>query len=143
MAEIAIGTATYDDLLAVPPHLVAEILDGHLVTHPRPTMRISSVGSILGAVLTSPFQLNIGGPRGWWIIDEPELHLGHHLTVPDLAAWRHERMPEIPDAPWLDLVPDWACEVLSLSTERYDKGEKREIYAEAGMSNPNFSLSST
>ena len=25
-------------------------------------------------------------PGGWWILDEPELHLGADILVPDLAA---------------------------------------------------------
>ena len=47
-----------------------------------------------------------GGPGGWWVLDEPELHLGAHVVVPDLAGWRKERLPSIPDAPWrLRAVP--------------------------------------
>jgi len=66
-------------------------------------------------------------------LDEPELHLGPHVAVPDLAAWRRERLPALPETAWIGVAPDWVCEVLSPSTERYDRGDKRVIYAEAGV----------
>jgi Uma2 family endonuclease len=125
--------ATYEDLLAVPEHLVAEILFGKLVTHPRPAPPHAVAASALGHALGPPFQSGSGGPGGWIIIDEPELHLGEHVAVPDLAAWRSERLPSLPETAWFDVVPDWVCEVLSPSTQRYDRGDKRLIYAEAGV----------
>ena len=64
---------------------------------------------------------------------EPELHFGDDVLVPDIAGWRRERMPVFPSVPWLELAPDWACEVLSPSTRRIDLIEKREIYGEAGV----------
>ena len=42
-------------------------------------------------------------------------------------------MPTIPDEAFFTLAPDWACEVLSPSTERIDRGRKLRIYAEAGV----------
>jgi Uma2 family endonuclease len=125
--------ATYADLLAVPEHLVAEILFGNLVTHPRPSPRHAVAGSALGSALGPPFQFGSGGPGGWVFMAEPELHLGPHVPVPDLAAWRRQRLPSLPDAAWIDVEPDWVCEILSPSTERYDRGDKRVIYAEAGV----------
>jgi Uma2 family endonuclease len=133
MVQLAERAATYEDLLAVPDHLVAEILFGHLVTHPRPAPRHSGAASVLGALLIPPFQLGRAGPGGWIFLDEPELHLGEHVVVPDIAGWRRERLSEPPEAAWIDVAPDWICEVLSPSTEAYDRGEKRTIYAEAGV----------
>lgn len=133
MAEPATRFATYDDLLAIPEHLVAEILRGALVTHPRPAPRHALAGSSLGDELVSPFQKGRGGPGGWWILDEPELHLGADVLVPDLAGWRRERLPEMPETAWFDLAPDWVCEILSLSTRRDDRVVKMPIYAEAGV----------
>jgi Uma2 family endonuclease len=125
--------ATYEDLLAVPEHLVAEVLFGQLVTHPRPAPRHARVVSRLHGVLTPPFDLGVAGPGGWVFLVEPELHLGEHIAVPDVAAWRLERLPAIPETAWIEIAPDWVCEVLSPSTERYDRGDKRTIYAEAGV----------
>ena len=126
--------ATYQDVLDAPPNMVAEIIDGTLHTQPRPASRHAWASSLLGGNLVSPFGMGRGGPGGWWIIDEPELHLGEDIVVPDLAGWRRETMPEYPDAAYFDIAPDWVCEVLSPSTRRIDLGDKREIYAREGVS---------
>jgi Uma2 family endonuclease len=133
MAEPAARYATYEDLLQVPEHLVAEILSGRLVTHPRPAPRHLRASSRLGNKLGAPFDEGEGGPGGWIILDEPELHLGPNVLVPDLAGWRRERLPRLPDTAWFDLAPDWVCEVLSPSTARTDRAEKIPIYAAAGI----------
>ena len=125
--------ATYEDLLAVPDHLVAEILDGELHTTPRPALPHAVAASRLGGDLSGPFDRGRGGPGGWWILDEPELHLGSDVIVPDLAGWRRERLPEMPPAPYLTLAPDWVCETLSPSTESVDRGKKLRIYAREGV----------
>lgn len=125
--------ATYDDLRKVPDHMVAEILDGQLYATPRPALRHALASSTLGAEIGSAFQLGRGGPGGWWILDEPELHLAKDILVPDLAGWRRDRLPVIPDAAFLTLAPDWACEVLSPSTERMDRLQKLRIYAREGV----------
>jgi Uma2 family endonuclease len=85
---------------------------------------------MLGGKLADPFDLGTGGPGGWWIIDEPELHLSSEVMVPNLAGWRRERLPEYPDAPWFELSPDWVCEVLSPSTAQTDRSIKMPLYAE-------------
>ena len=126
--------ATYQDVLDAPRHLVAEVLAGALYTHPRPAMRHARASSGMGAKLSPPFDYGDGGPGGWWIIDEPELHLGADIVVPDLAGWRRETMPEFPDAAYCTISPDWVCEVLSPSTRRIDQNEKRTIYAREGVS---------
>jgi Uma2 family endonuclease len=121
--------ATYDDLLAVPPDKVAEIVDGDLYASPRPAIRPALASSALGSSLGPPFHHGRGGPGGWWILDEPELHFGTEVLVPDLAGWRRERLPEFPDTAAFTLAPDWACEVVSPSTERLDRAKKMPVYA--------------
>ncbi len=121
--------ATYQDVLDAPPRMVAEVVAGTLHTHPRPATRHAWASSILGGSLVNPFGRGSDGPGGWWIVDEPELHLGEDIVVPDLAGWRRETMPEYPDAAYFTIVPDWVCEVLSPSTRRLDLGGKRGIYA--------------
>jgi Uma2 family endonuclease len=125
--------ATYQDVLDAPPNRVAELVGGSLYTNPRPVPRHGYAASVLGAELIAPFQRGKGGPGGWILIDEPELHLGPDVVVPDLAGWRQERMPELPDAPFFELAPDWACEVLSPSTARYDRDVKLPVYARADV----------
>lgn len=125
--------ATYADIEALPPNVVGEILYGSLVTHPRPPRRHAAASSNLGMTLGPPFSFGSGGPGGWIIIDEPELHLGSHVVVPDLAGWRREKLMGKEEGAWFDEVPDWVCEVLSPATELYDRGDKRRIYAEFGV----------
>ena len=125
--------ATYQDVLDAPAHQVAEIVNGALYTHPRPAMPHALASSSLGDELVGPFGKGRGGPGGWWIIDEPELHLDEDIVVPDLAGWRRERMPEYPLTAYVALAPDWVCEVLSESTRKHDLHEKRPIYAREGV----------
>jgi Uma2 family endonuclease len=121
--------ATYEDLLQVPHHQVAEIVDGDLYASPRPASRHALAASSLYGTIGPPFHGGRGGPGGWWILFEPELHLGGDVLVPDLAGWRRERMPEFPDVPAFTLAPDWLCEVVSPSTERLDRAKKMAAYA--------------
>ena len=135
-AEIDSDTvrATYQDVLNAPPHKVAEIVDGKLYTHPRPAPIHAIASSGLGSRISNPFHFGDGGPGGWWIIDEPELHLSEDIVVPDIAGWRRVRMPEIPTTAYFTLVPDCVCEVLSPSTRKLDLGGKRAVYAREGVS---------
>ena len=120
--------------MKVPDHLVAEIVDGELHTSPRPAPLHSVAASELGAELGPPFSRGRGGPGGWWILDEPELHLGKDILVPDLAGWRRNRLPVISDkTPYFVLAPDWICEVLSPSTYRLDRIKKLRIYGREGV----------
>jgi Uma2 family endonuclease len=125
--------ATYQDVLDAARHEVAEIFDGELYLSPRPALPHASVASVLGSELMPPFHRGRGGPGGWIILDEPELHLGDDILVPDLAGWRRERLPAIEQAAYLTLAPDWLCEVLSRSTEKIDRARKLPIYAAAGV----------
>ncbi len=131
MAEPAKKKATYADLEAVPPHLVAEIIDGELVTHPRPSPRHGATASALGAELTGPFQKGQMGPGGWVFFVEPEVSFGEQLLVPDIAGWKRERLSAYPDTNYFLVSPDWVCEVLSGSTEKRDRTVKMRVYAEA------------
>ena len=132
-AEAARKRATYDDVLSAPAHLVAEVLFGVLHTHPRPAIPHARVSSRLGSELDGPFDRGRGGPGGWILVDEPELHLGEDIIVPDLAGWRRERLPRLPNASFFKLAPDWACEVLSPSTMKIDRSDKLSIYAREGV----------
>ena len=125
--------ATYDDLLAVPSHLVAEILDGELHTSPRPAPRHADAATGLGGALRGPFDRGRGGPGGWRILGEPELHLGRDVVVPDIAGWRRARLPQLPDQAYVEVAPDWICEVLSPSTAAIDRVKKLTIYAREGV----------
>jgi Uma2 family endonuclease len=125
--------ATYEDLIAVPENMVAELIDGELYASPRPAGPHTLAESALGGLLIPPFQFGNGGPGGCWILDKPELHFGRNVLVPDLAGWRKERMPEIPTSHIFSVVPDWVCEVISPSSGRLDRLKKMPIYAREGV----------
>lgn len=121
--------ATYQDVLDAPPELVAELIDGTLITQPRPRVAHASVASTLGEELGPPFRRGRGGPGGWVILDEPELHLGEDVLVPDLVGWRRERLGDAWEAAYISVVPDWVCEVLSPSTSALDRTVKLRLFA--------------
>ncbi|RME32986.1 MAG: Uma2 family endonuclease [Gammaproteobacteria bacterium] len=129
MADAAPRKARYEDLLELPDNAVGEILAGQLYASPRPAPRHARASTALTGSLWDPYDRGDGGPGGWWILDEPELHLGEDVLVPDLAGWRRERMPELPETAWFGLAPDWVCEILSPATARIDRGIKMGIYA--------------
>jgi Uma2 family endonuclease len=133
MASTVKRRATYEDLLQVPPHRVAEIVDGELHVSPRPASRHALAGSALGSELWTAFHQGRGGPGGRWILFEPELHLEEDVVVPDLSGWRRERLPQFPDTPAFTLAPDWVCEIVSPTTEWLDRAKKVPVYAQVGV----------
>lgn len=125
--------ATYEDILNAPPHMIAEIIDGELSLLPRPSIPHALSSSVLGGDLIGPFQKGRGGPGGWWIVDEPEIHIFEDVLVPDIAGWRRERVPTLPDAAFFELAPDWICETLSPTRKARDRGSKMDRYALWGV----------
>lgn len=137
--------ASYKDVLDAPPHKIAQIVDGTLHLLPRPAFWHTRASSRIGRRIGAPYEDGIGGPGGWVILDEPELHLGmrgEDILVPDLAGWRIEKFSEgedvaysgTRDVAYHSTAPDWICEVLSPSTRDLDRGKKRDIYAREGVS---------
>jgi Uma2 family endonuclease len=127
--------ATYDDLCRVPDTMVAEIVDGELYASPRPAMPHARAEVAIARAL-APFDDDPSRPGalgGWWILMEPELHLGEDILVPDLAGWRRSRLPAIPNAPALALAPDWICEIVSPRSGRLDRSCKMPVYAREGV----------
>ncbi len=134
MAALRPRNATYADLLALPETVVGELVAGDLHVSPRPAPRHAAAASALGEELGPPFKRGRGGPGGWIILYEPELHLGGDALVPDLAGWRRARMPKLPvDLAYFILAPDWLAEVLSPSTAAFDRGPKLAAYAREGV----------
>ena len=124
--------ARYDDLLKVPDTKVAEIIDGELIVSPRPASPHAHAASVMGGDLIAAFHRPPGDPLrpgGWWLLNEPELHFGDDVIVPDQAGWRRARMPVLPNVAAFTEVPDWVCEVVSPSTGRIDRSRKMRIYA--------------
>ncbi|MBX3577969.1 MAG: Uma2 family endonuclease [Rhizobiaceae bacterium] len=133
MAEQEKRRATYADIESAPEHLVAEIIDGVLRTHARPSLRHGATASALGSELTGPFQKAKDGPGGWVFFVEPEIKFGNDILVSDIAGWTRERIPGWPDTNYFEIPPDWVCEILSGSTEKRERTVKKRIYGTAGI----------
>jgi Uma2 family endonuclease len=137
MADEAVQAkrATYEDLLQVPDTMVAEIVDGELVVSPRPAAPHALAAAEIAADLLPMFHgmPARSGPGGWWMLPEPELHFTDDVLVPDLAAWRCERMPGVPRVAAFTLSPDWLCEIISPSSVRHDRIAKMRCYAREGV----------
>jgi Uma2 family endonuclease len=125
----------YEALLALPENLVGEIIDGELYTQPHSSGPHGLAESGLNIELGGPFHKGRGGPGGWWIIVKPEVHFKRdtEVAVPDLAGWRRERMPAIPQGHRYEAVPDWVCEILSPGTAKKDRSKKLPLYARYGV----------
>jgi Uma2 family endonuclease len=133
MAATAPRVATYEDLAALPENVIGEIIHGALITQPRPASPHARAATTITGDLTGPFDRGRGGPGGWLILFEPELHLDRHVLVPDIAGWRRTRMPEMPDVAGFTLAPDWICEVISPGTAKVDRADKMPLYASFGV----------
>ena len=134
MVELARKKATYQDLYSVPENEMGEIIDGELITSPRPARPHIHAASALGIEVGPPYQFGRGGPGGWIIYYEPELQLEEHTMAPDLAGWKRGRLLPLPTESRITVAPDWVCEILSPSTVRVDKVHKMPIYAQYGVS---------
>lgn len=126
----------YQQLEMLPANIIGEILSGQLHTMPRPGGRHVRAESVLSRRLGTPFDDGIGGPGGWWILSEPEVHffLNQEVAVPDLAGWRRERLPNIPESHRFTVVPDWLCEILLPATASKDREIKMPLYAKHQVS---------
>ncbi len=133
MAATVPKPATYDDLVSLPAHVVGELVHGSLHMHPRPAPKHARAYSAIGSRLFASYDDGRGGPGGWWILDEPEVHLSGNVLVPDIAGWHRERLPKLPDTAWFELAPDWVCEILSPATARFDRVDKLPLYAREGV----------
>ncbi|MDY0040442.1 MAG: Uma2 family endonuclease [Desulforhabdus sp.] len=134
MPETATRKAAYEELLSIPENTTGEIINGELVVTPRPSRTHIYTTSALDKKIGSPYQFGEGGPGGWIILVEPEVGLGEHILVPDLAGWREDRYPDEEPHNWISVAPDWICEILSPGTRRRDRMEKMPIYAQFGVS---------
>ena len=128
------GTATYQDILDAPEGMVAEIINGELVLQPRPGPKHLLSELSLASDLEQHFRKLRSKPGGWIILSEPEIHFSESdIYDPDIAGWRYETMPNLPDTAYFEVTPDWVCEVLSPSTARVDRHTKMAKYALYGV----------
>lgn len=135
MAETGRKKATYDDLLKIPENVTGEIVNGELITTPRPSRRHVHTASVLGIKVAPSYQFGEGGgPGGWIIYDEPEIHFStEDIIVPDLAGWRKEKLTTPAEEHRFIVFPDWICEILSPHTAQRDRIIKMRLFARYGV----------
>jgi Uma2 family endonuclease len=125
---------TLEDLESLPPGMKGEIIEGVLYTMTRPRASHQRALRTIGSRLGDPFDDGKGGPGGWWILPEPGIELPDTPEIsPDLAGWRRDRMPTLPEEEPIRIPPDWVCEILSPSTRRHDLLIKKPYYARVGI----------
>lgn len=131
----AVRNATYRDLVEAPEHLVAELIGGDLYLQPRPAKPHAEAASVLAMLVGTPFRLGRGGPGGWTVQFEPELHLpSGEVLVPDLAGRRRSETPRIDTSgAAYTRMPQWVAEVVSPATAGRDRVKKLPRYAGAGV----------
>jgi Uma2 family endonuclease len=119
----------------VPAPFTAHLIDGELHAMSRPRARHAVVLKQIVRCL-APFDGIASGelPGGWLLLPEVDVRIRRDIVAPDLAGWRRERMPEVPEETPIQLAPDWVCEVLSPGTEVFDRGVKATWYAAVGVS---------
>lgn len=123
----------YAEILRLPEGMTGEILEEDVVrAMSRPGKRHRrAAGACLDAL--SGANANLRG-TGWWIEVETEIRFPQgKLAVPDLAGWRVERVPDLPDENPVTVLPDWCCEILSLRTARDDKRLTLPLFARANV----------
>lgn len=137
MSQAAVLIPTFEELYAqiqaLPEGMTGEILEpGVLRTMSRPGKAHRWAAQKCMRRL-GDFDIRNGG-AGWWIEAEAEIVFpGSRLAVPDLAGWRVERMPDLPEESPIRVVPDFCCEVLSPNTARDDRSVKLPLYARSGV----------
>lgn len=130
--------ATLDDLarLRDEGHRV-ELIDGEIVykasAKPEHGLAQLKFGEILAA-----FNRRAGGergPGGWWLMVEVDILYPGRVEVfrHDVSGFRRERHEERPKGQPVKVRPDWACEILSPSTARYDVVKKARTLHEHGV----------
>jgi Uma2 family endonuclease len=128
---------TIQEWLEQPSERRLELIDGEFVEKAAPTGPHGNAQGGTSEVLRPLFNRKPGGsgpvPGGWWILPEIDIQLGNDGFRPDLAGWRRERSPEVPDVHPVVLRPDWICEVLSPSNSNTDTILKLRRYHDAGV----------
>lgn len=115
MVDAAQRPASYAGLEAAPENMVAEIIDGDLVTRRHGYVAPAMMRTVLGYALRDVTRRRSIPDAPWQILMLPEVHLGRDVVVPELAAWSVERLPFLLDE-HTDVPPDWVCELTHTET---------------------------
>jgi Uma2 family endonuclease len=125
------GQATLADLLAIPEERRChELLGGELIEKEAASGRHGQAQGSLFHLLF-PYRRRSAPPDrpgGWLFATEVEVYFDAENTLrPDNVGWRRERLPELPGAAPIRIVPDWISEILS-TNKRNDLIRKKRVY---------------
>jgi Uma2 family endonuclease len=126
-------------LEAQPEGAGAEIARGVFAMSPRPRARHSLAGARLFSVLDRAYGWGDDRSREeaeWLFLVEPEIRSEPAFSrlVPDIAGWKKSGSGwPGPDETPIAKIPEWVAEVLSPSTESFDRGPKTEAYGHMGV----------
>ena len=121
---------TVADYLETPEGVRCQLLDGELILAAAPNNQHQTILLNLAASLRSFVRSNELGKV--WIAPFDVVFSDHDVFQPDILYVSRRRAAVITDAN-IQGAPDLAVEVLSPSTEGYDRGYKRELYARHGV----------
>lgn len=124
---------TVADLAALGEDSRFELIDGVIVEKAAPLFKHASTQAEITSWVLPHFRRSPpGGGSGWWIGTEAHIELAPSRVVcPDVAGWRKDIHPTLPNDWPLRVVPEWVCEVLSDSNRAHDLATKLRLYAEA------------
>ncbi len=122
---------TFEDYQQLPDDQAYEIIGGRLYVAPRPRPRHQIIANRLAYVLTGAVDERGLGT----VVPDADLILtGDDVYVsPDIMVFLREQARALPADGWIRTVPDLIVEVLSPSTEDYDRTTKRECYGGLGV----------
>jgi Uma2 family endonuclease len=111
-----------------------ELHDGNLVYKFLPHPRHNWFQTRLFSQLNDYKNRQAASEPKWIILSEPKVLYPKMQNgfIHDLAGWRSDRMPKLPDTQIITLVPDWVCEVLS-SNVKNDRGTKMQVLHKHGV----------
>lgn len=123
---------------AQPEGVQAEIAHGIYLMSPRPKLAHGAAQAKLVNLLGQKFGTRTEGmPSPDWLFaveTEVRSEIAFSRVIPDLAGWRKSASgwPDANENP-ITLVPDWVAEILSPSTESFDRGPKKDAYGLMGV----------
>jgi len=125
-----VSEALYDALTELEEDVKVELIDGVMIVHsPEKTRHEDVFGFMFPLMRIFAIQTKQGKVLG----SMATVHLGECRKVkPDIVAVREERRSIITEEA-VEGAPDLVVEIVSQSTRRYDFGEKRKVYEEAGV----------
>lgn len=122
---------TLTQLWNLPEEENAELIHGKLTHKAMPSGKHGRTQLRIGIALGDPFDCPPGSaekPGGWWLANEVDMQLGKNGVCPDIAGWRREHLPKLPNTRPIKVRPDWVCEILSPSNPQHDQVVKLALY---------------